>query len=333
MSSVGARAPPWHPPCVLARHPPAGRPGTRGPLGGTTDGRPPLAHGRRAGRRGVADRARPVPPAALVAAHAAGRGRELERVDVGAPDRQGPRGARRLPGRAVQGLRAAPLVPGAVGDRVRVAVPGGDLRGRAGAGGGRDRGGHRDGPAAEGMGAGRRDDAAAGGAQAVRRGAGRARRAGGGGGRGCVWWGWGEPGAGPSLPDHAAGFLRSELGVFGAVVSTPVSLEEVRLRPPALSDGFQARLSAIAELRDAPAARVGRCRGKSYLDLLRQRAGDCEDAPDAVVAPASAEAVQAVLSECAEVGVAVVPFGGGTSVVGGLEPLRGGRDALVSLDL
>ena len=78
---------------------------------------------------------------------------------------------------------------------------------------------------------------------------------------------------------------------------------------------------------------MGRCRGKSYLDLLRQRAGDCEDAPDAVVAPASAEAVQAVLAACAEAGVAVVPFGGGTSVVGGLEPLRGSHDALVSLDL
>ena len=68
---------------------------------------------------------------------------------------------------------------------------------------------------------------------------------------------------------------------------------------------------------------MGRCRGKSYLDLLRQRAGDCEDAPDAVVAPARAQAVQAVLYACAEAGVAVVPFGGGTSVVGGLEPLRG----------
>ena len=45
-----------------------------------------------------------------------------------------------------------------------------------------------------------------------------------------VFWGWGEAGAGPSLPDHAAGFLRSALGVEGAVVSRPVALEEVRLR-------------------------------------------------------------------------------------------------------
>jgi alkyldihydroxyacetonephosphate synthase len=151
--------------------------------------------------------------------------------------------------------------------------------------------------------------------------------------RECVFWGWGEPGAGPSLPDHAAGFLRSELGVSGAVVSTPVSLEEVRLRPSALGDALRERMAGLGELRDDPAARVGRCRGKSYLDLLRQRAGDCEDAPDAVVAPASAEAVQAVLAACAEAGVAVVPFGGGTSVVGGLEPLRGSHDALISLDL
>jgi alkyldihydroxyacetonephosphate synthase len=148
-----------------------------------------------------------------------------------------------------------------------------------------------------------------------------------------VFWGWGEPGAGPSLPDHAAGFLRSELGVEGAVVSRPVALEAVRLREPALPGAVRERLAGIAELRDDPAARVGRCRGKSYLDLLRQRAGDCEDAPDAVVAPASAEEVQAVLYACSEEGVAVVPFGGGTSVVGGLEPLRGRFDALVSLDL
>jgi alkyldihydroxyacetonephosphate synthase len=151
--------------------------------------------------------------------------------------------------------------------------------------------------------------------------------------RECVFWGWGEPGAGPSLPDHAAGFLRSELGVEGAVVSRPVALEAVRLRPPALREGVRARLAELAEVRDDPAARVGRCRGKSYLDLLRQRAGDCEDAPDAVVAPADAAAVLEVLQACNEEGVAVVPFGGGTSVVGGLEPLRGRWDALISLDL
>jgi alkyldihydroxyacetonephosphate synthase len=148
-----------------------------------------------------------------------------------------------------------------------------------------------------------------------------------------VFWGWGEPGAGPSLSPHAEALLRSELGLPGGVVSRPVELEDVELPEPALPAGLRARLEEVAEVRDDRAARVLRCRGKSYLDLLAQRAGDCSSAPDAVVAPGDAQQVAAVLRECAGAGVAVVPFGGGTSVVGGLAGERGPFSALVSLDL
>jgi alkyldihydroxyacetonephosphate synthase len=148
-----------------------------------------------------------------------------------------------------------------------------------------------------------------------------------------VFWGWGEPGAGPELPEHAAAFLRDELGVGGAVVDHPVALDGVRLREPTLDIAPLAAIVGEEHVRRDREARVLRCRGKSYLDLLAQRAGDCEAAPDAVVAPAGHDEVLAVLRWAAEAGVAVVPFGGGTSVVGGLEPERGGRAALVSLDL
>jgi alkyldihydroxyacetonephosphate synthase len=149
-----------------------------------------------------------------------------------------------------------------------------------------------------------------------------------------VFWGWGEPGAGPSLPEHAAAFLRDELGVSGDVVERPVALEDVRLREPALDPSVRRRLEEITgAVRDDREARVLRCRGKSYLDLLAQRAGDCEHAPDAAVAPADHDQVLAVLQTCAEAGVAVVPFGGGTSVVGGIEPERGPFETLISLDL
>jgi alkyldihydroxyacetonephosphate synthase len=127
--------------------------------------------------------------------------------------------------------------------------------------------------------------------------------------------------------------LRSELGISGARVSAPVALADVSLAAPALPAGFGERLSAFGEVRDDREARVLRCRGKSYLDLLAQRAGDCASAPDAVVAPTDVDGVAAILRVCAEEGVAVVPFGGGTSVVGGLEGERGRFDALVSLDL
>ena len=125
-----------------------------------------------------------------------------------------------------------------------------------------------------------------------------------------VFWGWGEPGAGPSLREPATAFLRRELGIDGVVVDRPVALEDVRLREPALDPALRRRLEDITgALRDDREARVLRCRGKSYLDLLAQRAGDCEDAPDAVVAPADHEQVLAVLQACMEAGAAVVPFG------------------------
>ena len=113
-----------------------------------------------------------------------------------------------------------------------------------------------------------------------------------------VFWGWGEPGSGPPVGEHALSFLRSELGISGDVVSSPVALADVRLREPVLDAGLRARLEEIAgagAVRSYREARVLRCRGKSYLDLLAQRAGDCEAAPDAVVAPGGHDKVLAVL--------------------------------------
>ena len=79
--------------------------------------------------------------------------------------------------------------------------------------------------------------------------------------------------------------------------------------------------------------RIGHAIGRSYSDLVRIRSGDASSAPDAVVLPDSAEQVAAVLAACAEHRIAVIPFGGGTSVVGGVEPVRDGMDAAVTLDL
>ena len=150
------------------------------------------------------------------------------------------------------------------------------------------------------------------------------------------FWGWGEPGAGPGLPDHAPGLLREWLGVSGAVVSQPVALAGVRLRPSVVPPELRAALERAVgaeHVRDDDATRVLRAAGKSYLDLLAMRAGECSEAPDLVVAPGDHAQVQAVLHACAEGGAAVIPFGGGTSVVGGVAPERGRWETAVSLDL
>ena len=73
--------------------------------------------------------------------------------------------------------------------------------------------------------------------------------------------------------------------------------------------------------------------GKSTSVLLRRRLEDPQSAPDAVVSPASHAEVLAVLAVCGEHGIAVVPFGGGTSVVGGVDPESGSHGLVIALDL
>ncbi len=77
-----------------------------------------------------------------------------------------------------------------------------------------------------------------------------------------------------------------------------------------------------------------RAAGRSYPDLIRLRTGKLELAPDAVArARPRPSRSPALLAACAEAGVAVVPFGGGSSVVGGLDAVAGAHSAVLSLDL
>jgi alkyldihydroxyacetonephosphate synthase len=150
------------------------------------------------------------------------------------------------------------------------------------------------------------------------------------------WWGWGEDGHDAPLSATAQALLAAELGPLPAGHRDPVALDDVRLSASALPASARERLvSAVGaeHVCDDRFSRVTHAAGRGYHDLVRLRAGDAEGAPDAVVYPGSAEDVAAVLRACADEQVAVVPFGGGTSVVGGVEPFRGRFPAVVALDL
>lgn len=142
---------------------------------------------------------------------------------------------------------------------------------------------------------------------------------------------WGVPSAATVLPDSALGLVEL---AFGLQDCPPV--EGVAPPPPALDDplldGLRAVVGAEHVLTD-DATRTLRTRGKSTPDLLRARAGDLDDAPDAVVRPDGHAEVEAVLAWAVDHRVAVVPFGGGTCVTGGLAARRDGFAGLVSLDL
>jgi alkyldihydroxyacetonephosphate synthase len=150
--------------------------------------------------------------------------------------------------------------------------------------------------------------------------------------RDAKWWGWGDPAVEPTLDDEALGVLRERIG---ELEPWPLARELGEFQLPPAEALPRALVEAVGERNvfTDDEDRVRHATGRGYVDLARLRNGVLEAAPDAVVMPLAAESLRRVIDVCAEEGVAIVPFGGGTSVVGGVEPLRGTHGRVVSLDL
>ena len=149
------------------------------------------------------------------------------------------------------------------------------------------------------------------------------------------WSGWGDPALAAPLPEALEAVLRDALRI-GQRGAAPPALEALELTATRLPDATVAALAWIVGAEHARGdhdARARHARGKSTIDLLELRGGGPISAPDLVVSPASHDEVQAVLECCGEHRVAVVPFGGGTSVVGGLRPEAEGFAGVVALDV
>jgi alkyldihydroxyacetonephosphate synthase len=142
-------------------------------------------------------------------------------------------------------------------------------------------------------------------------------------------WGWGYEEQAPSRRelDEAAAGIRERFG-FGEEPEQAVPLAEVKLR--------EARLKvseAFGDLfTDDHYERVVHAQGKAYRDVVRGFRGEFPNPPDLVAYPRDESEIETVLNWCEAEGAAVVPFGGGTSVVGGVEARVGDRP-VVSLDL
>ncbi len=143
------------------------------------------------------------------------------------------------------------------------------------------------------------------------------------------FWGWGfEDQQPPHDQVEAAGAgAREHLGFAAAEVERPARLEDIELPPSRLEP--PASLAAIC--RSDPYERAAHAYGKSYRDVVRAFRGRFENPPDLVAHPADEAELERVLAWCEEAGAAAIPFGGGTSVVGGVEPPA--ERATVSIDL
>jgi alkyldihydroxyacetonephosphate synthase len=144
-------------------------------------------------------------------------------------------------------------------------------------------------------------------------------------------WGWGYEDQQPSLADlkAAAADIRERLG-FGGEASEPVPLEAIELSGPRLEPP-----GSLAEIvSDDRRERVSHALGKSYTDAVRGFRGEIDHPPDLVARPRDEAEIEAVLGWCADAGAAAIPYGGGTSVVGGVEPDVGdGYAGAVTIDL
>ena len=130
--------------------------------------------------------------------------------------------------------------------------------------------------------------------------------------------GWGFEGAQPGADEVAqlAGLLQTQFPGASIAPEPPVDVATVRLPEPRLA--VPDTLAACCAI-DVP-TRCLHALGRSYPDALRAQRGAFEPAPDVVATPRDAAEVAAVLEWCEQAGAAAIPFGGGTSVVGGVNP-------------
>jgi alkyldihydroxyacetonephosphate synthase len=130
-------------------------------------------------------------------------------------------------------------------------------------------------------------------------------------------WGWGYEDEQPSPEElrQTASFLADHLGFGSADPEMPVALDALSLPAPRLKP--PASLEQIC--RQDVYERALHSYGRSYSDIVRAFRGRFDHPPDVVAHPRTEDEVRAVLEWGTDAGAAVVPFGGGTSVVGGVE--------------
>ncbi|MGV1035923.1 MAG: FAD-binding oxidoreductase [Candidatus Nanopelagicales bacterium] len=145
-------------------------------------------------------------------------------------------------------------------------------------------------------------------------------------------WGWGFEDEQASFEEvqAATAMVGQHLGFAGLSAARPVPLRDVVLAPARIPVPPPLAAFCTSDLR----ARVSHTYGKAYRDLVRGFYGQFDNPPDVVAFPRSEREIEQVLSWCSDKCLAAVPYGGGTSVVGGVEArLPAGYGGAVSMDL
>ncbi len=146
------------------------------------------------------------------------------------------------------------------------------------------------------------------------------------------FWGWGYEGEGPTREqqERLAKTLATRFGIDGLTIVAPPTVDELELPGPRVQPPAALRSICSADAAD----RAGHTYGKSFRDIVRALHRDFSTPPDIVAFPRDERDVVALLDWCHAEHLAAIPYGGGSSVVGGVEAAVGdGYAGAVSIDL
>ena len=138
------------------------------------------------------------------------------------------------------------------------------------------------------------------------------------------WNGWGEESTCYALPQSAKEYLEKQIGAG-------LSLEDASL-VETLSYVPQTRLAGHAQISNLPMDRLLHACGQSLPDWIALRSGRIQHFPDGVAFPPDASALKTLLEYARQTGTILIPYGGGTSVVGHINPLPG-EAPILTVDL
>nr|WP_240394005.1 FAD-binding oxidoreductase [Corynebacterium lactis] len=150
------------------------------------------------------------------------------------------------------------------------------------------------------------------------------------------WWGWGVDGNDKPITPSSEKLLQQEIGMSLEANNPPRDISEVSIPEGRLNDDDVAALSGIVGEENVATdhdTRVKHAVGRSYADLARLRAAKLDVAPDAVVLPKNEQQIVDLFKVCSERKIAIVAFGGGTSVVGGVEAVDGGLGKAIAVSM
>src|SRR5271166_3932078 len=146
------------------------------------------------------------------------------------------------------------------------------------------------------------------------------------------FWGWGreDEGLSASGVDQLGHTFAKQFGIQDMHPQEPPRVDQLNLPPPRLKPPP----SLEAAFSDDPYERAAHTYGRSFRDLIRALRRDYAHAPDLVAFPRDEAELTSILDCCSDTSAAAIPFGGGSSVVGGVEPdVGGGYRGAVSVDL